>query len=112
MDRLRLPLFIAAAIVILLAVIVEGSGSLPTFAKGFKPSDQHKLPSISLNNNPFSSSDPNDEEANRKQADFLQQFDQPTPPGLGIASLALLDGLIVFTVILLGAGIVLPGAIH
>lgn len=96
LDTLRTPFLIVAIVLMLLAVCVEvGAGLLLT---PHEPSDAELLATISQSPPPdgadFSISDLR--EARRKE---------PPRPGLAIRYMALLDGLVLFTVGLMGLGL-------
>jgi hypothetical protein len=97
LDTLRTPFLIVAIVLMLLAVCVEvGAGLLLT---PHEPSDAELLATISQSPPPdgadLSISDLR--EARRKE---------PPRPGLAIRYMALLDGLVLFTVGLMGLGLV------
>lgn len=97
MDRLRKPFFIVSLVCLVLAVLVElGSPIL-------LPSPDRGAVAI-------------DEESREAGVDAakiaLLQKDNPPTPGLGIPYLALLDGLLLLTLALMGASLLIPERVH
>ncbi len=103
MGRLRKPLFFVALAAMLLVVLVETGTrfALPTESavdlEGVM-SDTQKPGPLQL---------PEDAEVALQDLRDLRS-DNPTPPGLGISSLAWLDGLLLFTVTLMGTALLIP----
>lgn len=103
LDSLRKPFLILAIILMALAVLVEvGAGFL------LKPRPPAAASLTNLNQQAGVSED----EA-ISQAEILRlRQDNEAPPGLAIRYMALLDGLVLFTVGLMGLGILLPERVH
>lgn len=100
METLRTPFFIAAAALIVLAVLFETGTSL--FIKTDSPSTTQLagiIPATGELRDAFASASPT-ELANLSKGD--------RPPGLAIPYLALLDGLVVFTVGLIATSLFIP----
>ena len=94
MDRLRTPLLILALVLIFIVVLIETGTALP----GVLPNnrDSVQLPAKMVADT-HSSSD---------QLALLRK--QERPPGLGVPYLALLDSIVLFTVVLIGTALLLP----
>ena len=103
MGKLRTPLFVIAIVLSLMAVLVEGGSPwlLPAEAGvalgGVLADSQDELPE--------------DSDIDVGDLEKLRE-DQPTPPGLGIPTMAFLDGLVFFTVALMGAALLIPERVH
>lgn len=99
MAELRKPLFFVALGAMLLVVLAElGTGiALPTESGVQLGGLLDELPE--------------DSDVNLGDLETLRQ-DQPTPPGLGIPRMVLLDALLLFTVGLMGAALLIPERIH
>jgi hypothetical protein len=103
LDSLRKTLFLVAVLLIAVAMFAEMGSSLfpstfdPTFMRA--QAAQQIPPDL----------DDRDEviEQTVKEAREAEK-----PPGLAITYMALLDGLVLFTVLLMGAGLLLPEGIH
>lgn len=99
MDRLRKPFFIASLVCLVLAVLVELGSPLLLPTQAPDPSE------IPL--------DDESREAGVKLSTIIQlQQDNPPTPGLGIPYLALLDGLLLLTLGLMGASLLIPERVH
>ncbi len=102
LDSLRTPLFIIAVILIVIAVLVEvGSSSV---IPAPKPDDASLNTSIQAQLTGYSAS----ERANMATQLVNDSHSVSKPPGMAIGDMALLDGLLVFTVILMGLPLLLP----
>ncbi|MBN1206099.1 MAG: hypothetical protein JXB05_14370 [Myxococcaceae bacterium] len=101
MDKLRKPFFIAALVCLVLAVLVEVGAPvlLPTQA----PDRQAMEAAIR-------------EEGAQDDVDINEvlqvQQENPPTPGMGIPYLALLDGLLLLTLALMGASLIIPERVH
>lgn len=83
MDKLRLPLYIAAMVLFSLAFFVEiGSNGLASFLGGLSDSG------------------------------LIRDAGRESRPGMGIPCLALMDGLVLFTLALMSLSLVIPADIH
>lgn len=92
MDALRLPFFVLAIVAIALAVLVEvGSG----FVTGGGSAGGELL-----------------QQANALGVTPSSTSGVTEPPGRAIGYLALVDGILLFTVALMGLGLVVPDALH
>ncbi len=99
MDRLRKPFFIASLVCLVLAVLVELGSPLLLPTQAPNPSE------IPL--------DAESKEAGVNLGTLIQlQQDNPPTPGLGIPYLALLDGLLLLTLGLMGASLLIPERVH
>jgi hypothetical protein len=101
MDKLRRPFFIASLVCLVLVVLVELGSSvfLPTQAP-----DRQTLEAAIR------------DEGAQDDVDIQQvlevQRENPPTPGLGIPYLALLDGLLLLTLGLMGASLIIPERVH
>jgi hypothetical protein len=116
MDTLRKPLFVVALILIAVAVLVEIGA---TAILGEQPVTREQLETLAReqleDEEGFRSLPPNLQELRVQQV--TQQLievreNNERPPGLGIPYLALLDGLVLMTVGLMGIGLVVPERVH
>ena len=87
MDKLRIPFFVGALVVAGLVVLVEVGSPLLLKAKASTQELQAEL------------GKPQYADLNKGQ---LQELNAEAPPGLGLPSLAFLDGLMAFTAVLMG----------
>ncbi len=103
MDKLRKPFFVAAVILIALVVLVETGTGLVQKSKAGKagPNLTNQLGQVT---------------GLKKQLQDVDlassELKSSKPPGLGIPSMALLDGLVFFTVALMGAQFFLGERLH
>jgi hypothetical protein len=107
-DTIRKPFFIAAVVLILLAFLLEIGSSLflnkfVTALTGGTQSASHLLPDDPVIRKAY-----NDPAMQEKEAALASQG---KPPGLGILYLAILDGVLFFTILLTGSGMVLDQAV-
>lgn len=99
MDRLRTPFLIVAMVLIFIAVLIETGTALPGVLRGSQvPVTAFQLPS-QINMSILSSD---------QQHMITQLGEQGRPPGLGVPDLALLDSIVLFTIILMGVALLLP----
>jgi hypothetical protein len=98
MGELRKPFFIAAVVLILLAVAVETGATWFLGGVTAKAGDMTSL----LDDPAFA-----DQMHAVNPAD-LQSLNKGTPPGRAIPAMAVLDGLVLFTVLLMGAPMFIP----
>jgi hypothetical protein len=98
MGELRKPFFIAAVALILIAVAVEVGA---TWFLGGVRAKADDLTSV-LNDPALA-----DHKSEINPAD-LQKLNEGTPPGRAIPAMAVLDGLVLFTVLLMGAPMFIP----
>jgi hypothetical protein len=99
MDRLRKPFFIVSLVCLVLAVLVEVGSPLLLPTKAPNPAD------ITI--------DQEARDAGVTPAKIVQlQQENPPTPGLGIPYLALLDGLLLLTLVLMGASLIIPERVH
>lgn len=106
MDQLRLPLFIVAVVALALAVLVELGA--PEILRRLPPPPGS--PAESLRQQLAPEVAERLDEADPNELDALSRREKP--PGLAIRALALIDGLALFTVLLIGAALVIPGRIQ
>lgn len=88
---LRRPLFVFAVVAIVLAVLAELGLSLLMSASGGTAVSPRTAAELGVDPTLFASA----------------ELAESSPPGVGIASLALIDGLLVFTIIMLGVSLVI-----
>src|SRR3954467_4798403 len=106
MDRLRLPLFVVAAIALLLAIAAEtGSAAI---SGSFDPAFMRQEAARQLQSS--SLSDDERVTAINQMAAAGQSTGQP--PGLAIAYVGLLDTLVLFAVLLMGLSLVVPESVQ
>jgi hypothetical protein len=98
MGELRKPFFIGAVALILIAVTIEVGATW--FLGGIRAKADH-LTSV-LDDPSFS-----DYQGAINPAD-LDKLNKGTPPGRAIPAMAILDGLVLFTVVLMGAPLFIP----
>jgi len=98
MGELRKPFFIAAVALIFIAVATEVGATW--FLGGIKAKTDD-LTNV-VNDSAFA-----DHQSEINQTD-LKKFKTGTPPGRAIPAMALLDGLVLFTVLLMGAPLFIP----
>lgn len=101
MDRLRTPFFIVALILIFLVVITEIGVALP----GVGILRSTPTPAISVNNTQINDAYQGLSAEDKNMVNQLGNGDRP--PGLGVPSLAFLDGILLFTVALMGVALIL-----
>lgn len=105
MNRLRGPFFILAIVLILIAVLVETGTTQP----GVLPNTVLPINSFQLSPNVKAAAD----KLNSEQPGALDQLGKQTrPPGLGVPDMALLDGILLFTISLMGLGLLLPARVQ
>jgi hypothetical protein len=102
MDRLRLPFFLLAIFLMLVAVLVE-VGSTALLGVPRQPITAASFPEGSEAREAM-------EDLDQSELDAIREDD--APPGLGIPDMALLDGLVLFTVGLVGLSMIIPKQIH
>ncbi|HLM43721.1 MAG TPA: hypothetical protein VK458_07625, partial [Myxococcaceae bacterium] len=99
--ELRKPLFIAALVALGLCVLVELGASLVLPRPVASPADlQASLQSEGV-----------EDEVDLQELLSVQK-DNPPTPGMGIAYLALVDGLFLLTLGLMGASLLIPERVH
>ncbi len=104
MDSLRTPFFIAALILIFLVVVLETGMRLPgVLISTPTPPTDFSNSQISSAYQGLSASD---------KAMVSQIGNGNRPPGLGVPTLALLDGILLFTIALMGAALLLPARLQ
>ncbi len=108
MDTIRKPFFIASVVLIALAFLLEiGStvflNKITTSLSGGTRSVTSLLPDDPAVRKAF-----NDPAMQQKEADLASQG---KPPGMGIPYMAVLDGVLLFTILLTGSGLVLDQAV-
>ncbi|MCW5981495.1 MAG: hypothetical protein KIT09_25645 [Bryobacteraceae bacterium] len=106
LDKLRTPFFVIAALVMLIAVFAElGSSLLPASfdERMIRTQTDRQLRDSDL-----------DEDERRETIDQMVEEARKSekPPGVGIAYMALLDGILLYTVVLIGVSLLLPERIH
>ena len=98
MGELRKPFFIAAVALILVVVAIEIGATWFLGGITAKADDLTNVlddPAFAEHRNDINPAD-------------LEKLNQGTPPGRAIPAMALLDGLVLFTVLLMGASMVIP----
>ncbi len=94
METLRKPFFVIAVVLVVVIFLLEiGSSLLPNKGALGPPTDPTLLKAY------------NDPSIAQQKANLEQQG---RPPGLGILYMAVLDGILLYTILLTGSGIVLP----
>ncbi len=105
MDRLRTPFLLAAIVLSLVIVLLETGTALPGVLRGGElPLTAFQLPPQLAKAEANLTSD--------QQAVVTQLQKQDRPPGMGVPDLALLDGILLFTLALMGASLVLPARLE
>lgn len=105
MNRLRTPFLIVAIVLSLIVVLLESGTALPGVLRGVSlPLTAFQLPGSAATTAAHLSSD--------QQAILTQVSQQEHPPGLGVPNLALIDGIVLFTLALMGVALVLPASIQ
>lgn len=102
MGDLRRPLFIAALALLALVIVVQLGAAAVIDAN---QSDLSSIESV-IPNDPEILDAYNDLDNDQKAE--LQEVGSDQPPGLAISYLALIDGLLLFTMALLGVGLIFP----
>lgn len=106
MDSLRRPPFFLAIILIALAILIElGTG----IALGSGTPQSNDLASLIPRDDPELIATFNDLE---EEGQLSNLASQDTPPGIAIPYLALVDGIVLFTVVLMAATLLIPHSIH
>ena len=107
LDHIRIPFFIVAIIVVVLVVGAEMGSSL--LGGGFDPGVMRLQADQQLRQN----SDLSDDERAGVTNDMVSQAAAAEkPPGMAIPDLALLDGLLLFSMVLMGLSLIIPEALH
>ena len=105
-DRLRTPFFVLAIVLIFITLLIEIGMVLPNFLPSSSPPVQNFLsPSSNLSNevNKF----------NQEQPGAIDKLNrQSHPPGISIPDMALLDGIVLFTVTLMGIALLIPARLQ
>jgi hypothetical protein len=122
---LRKPLFLAALVLLALSVLVEVGASIvlpkaPPDCSALERLEKARvcesrpIPGLPAQCEPLRSSVC--EEAGDEDVEFSDvlatQRENPPTPGLGIPYLALLDALLLFTLVLMGASLIVPERVH
>lgn len=105
-DRLRLPLFIIAAIVLLLVIGMEAGSALlkPQFNEGTMRAQATKQ---------LATSDMSQDDRKQVIDDLVARGRAgDKPPGAAIPYMAVLDFLVLFAVLLMSASLLLPDGLH
>lgn len=106
MDSLRRPPFFLAIALMTLALLIElGTG----ITLGSTTPQAGDLASLIPQNDPELLAAFNDLEEDGQLSTLASQ---DTPPGIGIPYLALIDGIALFTVALMGASLLIPHSLH
>lgn len=100
MQNLRTPFFLLALALIAIAVLIE-------LGIGFLPTGIVSPPNLATDVPPEVSSAFNQLDTTQK-AELAQLSNTSQPPGMAIPYLALLDGIVLFTVALMGSGLIIP----
>ena len=107
MEDLRKPFFIAALVLILIAVGIELGTALFPMPKR-SPSEVYQAQCTKTTPSPALCSDPVKFIATIASA----QSSNPARPGLGIPYLALVDAIVLFTMLLIGSSLIVPASIE
>ena len=105
-DRLRTPLFVIAAIVLIIAIGMEAGSALvkPRFDEAAMRAQASKQ---------LAGSDMSKDDRNQVVEDMIAQGRKSEkPPGTAIPYMAVLDALVLFGVLLMGASLILPDGLH
>jgi len=105
MDQLRKPFFIAAVILLALTVLME-IGSLAVI--GGRPAGSADI----LRLIPPEETEIREAFEDLSEAERRKLASQDKPPGIAITYLALLDGLVLFTIGLIGISLFVPEVVH
>jgi hypothetical protein len=105
MDDLRKPFFIAALVLLVIVVLVE-TGSAAVLHLQSNQKDLNAVQSTAIGQLP------QDEQTPENIARWNALANRDIPPGRGIPYLALIDGLWLFTLILMGASLVVPARLQ
>lgn len=111
MERLRTPFFLVACFLIAVVVCLElGSPYLQRlqFLQGIIASSEDSLERILRDQ--LADQDLDEDEMQRILADALANREKP--PGYAVPAIALLDGVVLFTVALMAVALVVPERIH
>jgi hypothetical protein len=102
LDRLRTPVFVIAAILFLVVLLAElGSSLLPASFDGSRMRSETERQ--------LSKSDLSDSERRDMIDQMVRQAKQSDkPPGKAIPAMALLDGILLYTVALMGVALIVP----
>lgn len=116
LDRLRTPLFVIALILVVLALGAE-VGSRFFEIPIVSPNAALRQLRLDATQQLRGEEDLEDDEKAELVEDMVRQaraaFDQGTkPPGVGVPSLGLLDGLLLYTLVLMGLGLIVPERVH
>lgn len=103
LDRLRTPFLIVAIVLMALVVLTEWGAGFLLDPRPPAPADLGRLNE--------QAGVPEDEAIPVGEILRLRQ-EEEAPPGLAIRSMALLDGLVLFTVGLMGLGLLVPERVH
>ena len=123
MERLRTPLFITALILVTIVVLAElGSTSLLAVFGGAAASSQAALLDnlaegadllpASIRQEVQAAIDEAREEEDGSAIAELQKLADTTSPGIAIRDMVLVDGVLLFTLVLISAGLFLPEAVQ
>jgi hypothetical protein len=107
METLRKPLFAVAVALLLLAVLTEIGSSLVLPAEG----EVVLATVLGEARRPGPAQLPDDSDVDLDDLEELRA-DNPAPPGLAISDMALLDGLLLLTVALMGIGLIVGERLH
>jgi hypothetical protein len=113
LDRLRTPLFIVAVVLVALALGAEtGSRFVPRLGTpdGVNVRELRREALQQLRKEEGL----DDDERRELVDDMLAEATKPgeKPPGVGVPSLGLIDGLLLYTLVLVGLGLVVPERVH
>jgi hypothetical protein len=113
LDRLRTPFFIVALVLVALTLGAEiGSRLVPSIGAAAPGSNIRELRREALqqlrNEEGFDK-----DERQELVDDMLAQAEAgKKPPGVGVPSLGLIDGLLLYTLVLMGLGLLVPERVH
>ena len=114
MGDLRRPFFIVAIVLIGLVVLIELGSSLVLRADEASEAALREAVEVELADELAGLNAAQREQRIQQRVNQLQarRAEEGSTPGLGIPYLALIDTLVLFTVILMGAGLLLPERVH
>jgi hypothetical protein len=109
MDELRRPIFVLACGLISLAVLLEvGAVSLVTASAADDVALREVVETQFADELAPLNPNAREQRVQTLVSDLRQRSDEERPSGLAIPYLALLDGLVLFTALLIGAGLIVP----
>jgi hypothetical protein len=113
LDRLRTPLFIIAVVAAALALGAEiGVKMIPALGSAVPGSNARELRREAMEQLRKEGGLEDDEKKELVDDMVRQANSGKKPPGVGVPSLGLIDGLLLYTLVLMGLGLLVPERIH